>query len=345
MALLFVDGFDHYDNILDKWDATASASIVPDNSVFRFSAGADTSGSLKIDGPSGVDCSKAFKNSESVVVGVAFIRTSLTTTDEIIKLYDSDGDLSGRLELSTAGRLRLIDGGGGAVATSATGVVTGNNWHFIEIKWRPHATLGVAEIKVDETTVATFAGDTLANQATQDSVAEIRLGEATTGTDSWFDDLYVLDLTGTVNNDYLGDVRVVTKLPTADSTTNADFTPDTGTDHFSRVDEPFILDDDTSYVENGTNGATDTFTTGALGLTGTVYGVQVAAATRKTDSKVRAMKTVVRPGVTNQLGADDHTVNATYKVQHTIYEVNPDTSSLWTVGEVDGNEFGFRITT
>ncbi len=344
MALLFVDGFDHYDNVLDKWDSRDSSSIVPDNSFFRFSAGADLSGSLKIDGAIGSGTSKTFKESESVVAGVAFFRTSLDATSELIHLKDINGFRSGRVELTSAGALVIKDASNNTLVTSASSVITGSTWHYIEFKWRPNASSGVAEVRVDETVVATFSGDTLASTAVSDSVAEIVLGEALTSTNSWFDDLYVLDLTGSVNNNYLGDVRVVTKVPTADSTVNADFTPDTGTDHFSRVDDP-LPDDDTSYVENGTNGATDTYTATNLGLTGIVYGVQVAASTRKTDSKVRAMKTVVRPVATNVLGSDNHTVNATYKVQHSMYETNPATSSLWTVSEVDGNEFGIRITT
>ena len=51
------------------------------------------------------------------------------------------------------------------------------------------------------------------------------------------DDLYVLNTSGSVNNDFLGECRVWMSLPTGDDARFKQWTPSTGTSHFANLDD------------------------------------------------------------------------------------------------------------
>ena len=65
----------------------------------------------------------------------------------------------------------------------------------------------------------------------------------------------------------------------------------------------------------------------------------------KMDSGTRAIASVARPASTNHVTAVDHYLTQTaYPYWLTLWELNPEDSAAWEVADVDGAEFGVKIT-
>lgn len=338
MALIFIDGFDHYDTALDKWDAIV-------NEAPTFGTGRFSGQSVQFKSTNSRQILKSLiSNVNEVFTGFAFQAVQGLSDVVIASFQDNVGTKIASLKLTSSGALSLHLGNDGTqLDISSASVISAGIWHYIEMHYHPDSTSGTFEVKVNEVVVATTTGvDTTSGL---DHVRAENIGiHNSQGIDYFYDDFYVLDETGSINTTYLGDVRVVTLAPDADTATK-DFTPDTGSENFSRVDETPTIDDDTSFVENGSTGATDLYSYASVGVSGTVHGVQVNAHARKTDSKIRKLKLVAKPGSTESVGPAELNIASNYFTLPQVYETNPDTSIKWTVSEVDSGTFGFKVTT
>jgi hypothetical protein len=161
------------------------------------------------------------------------------------------------------------------------------------------------------------------------------------------DDVVVADGSGSQNNDFLGQCRVVTILPVTDAVeagANASFTCSGGSDHGALVDEA-DSDGDTTYVYSSTVGHIDSWNFGALGYTGTIKGVQLDVAAKKTESGTRAIQLLTRPDATNRIDTTDRYLGQTDYDRHLkVWELNPEDSEAWEVADVDGAEFGVKVS-
>ena len=101
-----------------------------------------------------------------------------------------------------------------------------------------------------------------------------------------FDDLYVLDDTGSVNNARLGARLIKMIVPASDAGTNQ-FTPDSGSTHYDRLTE--APRDTTTYLEDDTTGHRELFGMGTLNLA-TVAGLQMNTLSLVTGNTIRSIK-------------------------------------------------------
>ena len=102
--------------------------------------------------------------------------------------------------------------------------------------------------------------------------------------------------------------------------------------------------DDTDYLASSTVGHVDSWHYPALGYTGTIKGVQMSNYAKKTDSGTRAIVAVTRPASTNRPHATDLYIGTTYAYWRSLWEQNPEDSAAWEVADVDGAEFGVKVT-
>lgn len=343
MALKFIDGFDHYNSPTLKWDS-ASGIEAPSWVAGRFGGYA-----ISFNGPNarGVTSDFSVYNGgtaySEVFTGFGFKMTDSIVNDGVkAAFYDSAGTEIARLYLNNSNNLELRRGTSTVLATGATNI-SADVWYYIELRYKPLNSGGEFECRLNGSGSAevTYTGDVTAGL---EDIEAFQLGDtgANGAGEDLFDDFYFLDTSGSTNNTWLGDVRVVTTLPTAD-TSAADFTPSAGVDNHLMVDEQFV-DSDTTYVENGSIAATDRYTMGTLGVTGTIFGVQTNTAARKTDTSTRAFKASMKSGTTTKEDLTEHTLATSYQIYPDMYEVNPDTSTTWTESEVNAVEAGFRVT-
>lgn len=201
-------------------------------------------------------------------------------------------------------------------------------WRHVECKYNPAT--GVTSVRIDGTVVLTGTVPTTA------AVANLLLG-ATGSVEHSFDDLYILDATGPVNNDFLGDVRVQTYLPSADGA-NTGMTPSTGTTHYTLVDEASPNTSD--YVSATAAGLRDTYQFPDLSAnTGNVFGVMATSYAHKDATGLAGIANVVRSNGTNYTGAST-SLSTAWMASSQTWETNPATGLPWTPAEVNSAEFG-----
>lgn len=340
MTVVLIDGFDNLSAsqfTLKGWSANVSSVNAgnPDGNAARLSnagAGTPTKKTLPL-------------SYATVIVGFAYRANTFATTNTIFRLLNGSTRVAD-LQLIISGSqafLRVLNAAGSTVASGST-LLSVNTWNYIELKVTV-GTSGTAEVKLNG---ATEISSTVGNFGTSnvDSIQMMNSNSnGSTVINADFDDLYVIDTSTTPNNTYLADAthtpHVQTIYPSADGA-HTDWTPDTGTSHFARVDEN-PPDGDTSFVSASTVGLRDSYAFGDLtSLTG-VKCVQVSAYARKDDIAGREIELVSRPGSTDHDGASQ-TLTTSYAFYVERSETNPDTSAAWTTSDVNGAEFGIKVS-
>jgi hypothetical protein len=274
-------------------------------------------------------------------VGVA-IKPGPTWADAhtLVSLFEGASTQGMNIRSTATGAIE-IRRGATLLATSATGILTQDNWTYIEFKCLIDNSAGEYEVRADG--VAILGPTTGVDTQAGSGVDRVRFNWSTSGTDGdeiYTDDMYVLDSTGSTNNDFLGpDVRVVAIFPNAagDST---DFTPSAG-DNWENVDDN-PTDSDTTHVESGTAGHLDLYNyTAVEGIAGTIYGIQISTVARETDATQFNLITHAKTGSTDDEDAGQ-ALTGSYTTPFRVLEEDPDTASAWTVAGLNGAQFGFE---
>ncbi len=166
----------------------------------------------------------------------------------------------------------------------------------------------------------------------------------TLGGGSQFDDVYFAD-------SVLGDPHVDSLYPSSDGT-HLDWTPDTGSVHYSRVNEA-QLDDNHSYVHDaGTAGHKDSYGFQDLPYAaGTIYTAQLNLAADQKENPAgvhHAIKALVRQAGTDHLSSTllnfhgDPWLTQDYYFYRWLLDQDP-TGSDWTVATVNADEYGIDV--
>lgn len=339
MALLFIDSFDHYTTTTAevKWTTLSNASIGAHgrNGTNGIQCGAsNTPGAL----------SKTLSTSYgTLIMGVAARFGSVTPSDattDILEFLDgTTSQISMRSTADGTGRL-LLARGGTQIAISANNVFTPEVYCYLELKV-VFGSSGSAELRLNGTAIITFSGDTTASA--NDSANRISLGGYRTQSGAVeFDDFYLCDSSGGVNDDFLGDVRVEYIAPNGNGNTSQLVGSDgNSTDNYLLVDEN-PPNGDTDYVQSATVDEKDTYAYANLTpTTGSVYGVQLSPYARKTDAGARGLKTVARHSGTEEDSAAQ-ALSTSYAFYSDIRETKPGGGS-WSISDVNGAEFGVKV--
>ncbi len=218
MADIFWDGFDKYAPL---YAAPANSTMggewttVPQNGLFvagRFA------GSLALQISYGNTASRSLPGNYPRLIGGTAMQPNLSNNSGV--QFADAGTNQCSLGFNSQGRLVLWQGGlGGTQIAISSAAITANSWHYVE--WDlTFASAGTYTVWLDGAQVFTGTGNLKSSgNATANTVL---LGGNTCN----FDDMYLFDSTGSVNNAVRGDSRVETLFPTADS--SVAFTPGQG---------------------------------------------------------------------------------------------------------------------
>jgi len=367
MALIFCDGFDHYDYLvghpdhswaLDKWDSVEcpafnTSKIVQGGGRFG-TAGWSQDGcwcSITKAVPSGPQ--------NRVTMGVSFNPTNGCATANhngngvgILSTWNSGGYDYISLIANETGQLMLCHNLNNYYATFdvlAWGPpVRTNTYQYLELQIDVATT--TAKVWMNEVEVISYTGAEIGA-----AVQAVRIGAHT----SWirtdftgemhFDDFYLTDGTGSYNTGNLGDVRVQELFPIADW--DKEWVPDPGPDHFEMVNDPYNLIDDTlTIISTKTLNAKDTFTFPSVSPTaGDVKAVALNIYQEKLDSGARGVKAtgvVSPPGVgLGTYGDGTETFpGGGWAIYQSYMERDPD-GNQWTIATVNASKFGPKLTT
>lgn len=363
MTLIYVDGFDAKDTV-GKWSiiTNGTGSVSWTNST-RLGSGYAVQFSHTTTGiVYGIQ--RNFTAASHIFVGAAIqhgrISDQIYSPPFHVLLGDNGTTSHLYLVVNNVGALqlwrgdgRLINVGSGAyipngtmIGTSAAGLVD-TNWHYIEIGATIDPTTGAVTVQFDGTVVITFSGNTK-NGGTNNSIDAVCYqgvngnyfgGFMDVGTPV-VDDLYIANSLGSVNNSFLGDVRVQTLMPNADGTFTQ-WTPTGSSSHYQNVNE--VPDNTATFNSSATPGQIDTYAlTNTLPGTGTIFGVQQVTTAAKSDSgSASLIPVLLMPDSTLCYGATrlPGTSWATYE---DLYEKNPDGNVAWTTTVLDGMEAGVQ---
>lgn len=327
MAVVFIEGFDHYDpnasSTLKGWSATANGSV--QTGRFGGQACRVGTGSPRM--------SKTLPSSYSTfIAGFAFRTTGIGSSTDVYYLRSST-TATLRVSQDASGHIVIKNSGGTTIATGTTPLVN-SVWCYIEVKLVV-GTSGTVEVHLNgvseiASTVGNFGTSNI------DNIGIAGIGSQSTD----FDDMYGADTTGSVANTFLGDTRVSTLVPTG-AGAHTQFTPNGAANNWDCVDDGTSSDGDSTYVSDATVGDIDTYACSDVDGGATVYGVQTNHFARKDDAATRQIAPVVRQGSTDYVGSTV-TLASTYTYYSQLYAQDP-TSSNWTAANVNGDEFGVKV--
>jgi hypothetical protein len=358
MSLRFMDSFDHY-SINDliglgygqKWSYQASGNNNMSLVLGRFGSGLQ---SILSSGGNYSWVNKAFDNQPTWCVGLAFKCPGFINNGAIVCTLADGVTPQVELRITSLGQLYITRNGTTLTSSTSTLNMATNTWYYIE--WlctiSPSITLGQCQVNVNGANwINVPAGQSTRNSANSYAsvISLFMWGGAlpyNTGAQTLIvDDLYILDGTGSAPlNTFLGDVRVECRFPTANSSTNNNWTPSAGS-AFGCINDP-VPNGDSSYIYSATTNDISTFTLPSLSSPATtIFGVQLTHCTRKTDVGTRQVADTIRSASTNYPNATPVNLSTSYAYYSSVYPNDPATSSAWTTTSVNAMEIGLKEIT
>lgn len=280
----------------------------------------------------------ALTTCDTVVFGCAYIRVqnnSMSSTQYFMTLMDGAtvgvrcavNDYTGEIDVYRNATL---------LGSTSGAMIPFSNWVFIEIKVKCHDTEGAVDIRVNGVNKLSLSGiDTKNGTHSYHDILRIYLS-----TYHYLDDIYLLDATGTMNNDFLGNVRVVGIFPEGDTAT-LQWTPSSGTAHYDLVDETRD-NDDTDYVDGSTSGQVDLWEYGSTSGLDAIAGIQVNTTIKRTDASAFTLIVPVKSDETTSEDAGQSAA-ASYDAKVRVLETDPDTGAAWTQDAINALQCGVKV--
>lgn len=362
MTMLLAEGFEGYDvsgdrTALDKnfnyqdTIGTSEAGLTTGRNSVGIAAFYDD-GILTNSGYHGhiIPCA-GLSSEDTWIVGFAFytnhnwFEVSATSRSPLLQFVDSDGEVMVSI-YPAAGTLNVRSGdiGDGAKLGFADALIATKVWHYLECKVNFHASTGTLALRVNEEEVLTLTGLNTATTTSGDlRPSAIVIGGGTIGQRVEVDDICIMDDAGSVNNDFIGDVRIERLNPSGNGNSSQFVGSDAdSTDNYLLVDET-VVDDDTTYVESSTAAEKDTYAFGNSSESpASIAAVSVKSWARKTDAGSRNFVHTARSSTTEGDSAVLYP-SVDYRFMESIFETDPNTAAAWAMAAVNAGEFGFKV--
>jgi hypothetical protein len=347
MAVQFIDGFEAYGTtngnapvgLQAKYlNASADSGFTVQNG--RIGGKAIRPAVSSFFGPAG------FGDQGTVVVGFGYyVDTFSAAAQPLVKFWDNTYTFGRTTQITvvlhTDGKFKVYRGSenGTLLGTSSSGL-TASTWAYVEIKVKFHGSTGTVDIHLDGSSVLSLSSQNTSQTGDAYAQSVVFFGSNNGADHSTFDDLYVLDTTGSINTDFLGPQRIVLLQPNSDTTPNQ-FTTNTGSTHYDRVSQN-PSDGDSTYLEDSTSGHQELFNFDDIANVSAVTALQINTVARLTDANQFSLKNSIKSGATD---SDDtgQPVSNDYQTRYRCVEADPNTSSAWTVANVNTATFGFKV--
>lgn len=362
MSLICGDGFDHYPYslLLSKWDYNNNNACDDIGVAYGRlgSQGARVQGSFQSIGQGGIRKNLPITVSSYGFTGAGFRAPTLSSgacaaftvfdvgvsqLPHIGVFIQADGAIAiATPEINNFSTNYLV------WATSSPGIMAANAFRHIEAAFHIHNVSGEVIVRVDETIVVSYAGNTrrgagnIGTPSTNNYFTGVSIGGAVNGGfPIHVDDWYFADDSGVRNNTFLGDVHLGAIYP--DGIGNlTEWTPVGVANNWDAVNET-SPDDDTTYNKTTVLGAIDLFTMQNTAPTvANIKGLLCNGRVYKDDATARGLALMVRHGgVSAELPM--RAAPGAYVNLQNVSETNPSTGNPWTPAEVDAMEYGIRL--
>lgn len=347
MALLFIDGFDHYDpQALDPfgqpWLARGKAAYLSPAAT-RIPGRRPSSYALRLpEGSGGGYVKNLDATRTSLIVGAAIRVAPFENTGVepvLLGVRDANAQVSHLVKIGEDGRLKLYRGQYGYEQLLSTSIATApaRGWHYVELQVVQGTSNGVLSVRVNGLLAIQLTAQNTLQGGGQLLTAFVGAvpGEPCPVTVD-VDDLYLADTSGTINNTFLGDVRVDALSAQANGALNQ-WTVEGAASAWQAVSDG----DEASGIRANAAGLRQTFDIAPLPAMATpaLHGVQVTMLARKTDAGLGKVKGLVASGAQAAVSAD--LILQEQLAWHTaLFERNPNGNVPWTEAAFNAAEFG-----
>jgi hypothetical protein len=332
MSCRFVDSFSHYAtaDISKKWnDVGPGGTVAIIDSVGRFSGNA-----IRVD-PLAVNAwvSRTIDAQQIWTIGFAMLTPGLPATTAVLcQLIDGANGVQCDLRVNPDGTLSITRNGTALVGGTSTVAIRIGAWNYIEFhaKISQSTASGDGVVQLNSAQVLSInSGQSL--QSTSDYTAnEILIAGAFAG--CLFNDCYMCDGNGSVNNTFLNDIRVIPLFPNGAGALTQFSVTGASTNWQAVSENP--PDNDLTYVSSNTPGNIDLYTVNNLTTAGTINAIQTVIDTRKDNSASHTLAAEIRIGGTNYSGTSVPSASS-YVFNCEIRETNPFTSVAWTQADIN----------
>lgn len=343
MALLWIEGCEGFGTSIGSVPSPSGIigrkyPTVGVEAAMKIRAGRIGGYSVEFANPNCYFQTSALTTDDTLIVGCAIYKTGIgSLSTPVVGLYDG-ATLGMNVRILSDGTLEVLRGTTQLEVT--TNSINAATWYYLEFKVVCHDSTGSYDLKINETTWASATGvDTKAGTNAYHDKVMFRGNDFASAT--WVDDIYICDGSGSINNDFAGNVKVIALRPDS-AGDDTDWTPSAGA-NYATVDE-VELDEDTTYVETSTPNDQDLYNYDNLPSVGDIKGLQVVTEVRVTDAQSYDLNSVIKSGATEDEGAADTITSTSYVTQTRVQEIDPNTSSLWTKVNVNAAQFGIKAT-
>lgn len=353
MAIIFCDGFDHYESglIHNKWDYSGGTPWVSPPAIYE-GLGRFGTNALGM-GDSWGYVMKAMPHGPIgyATVGVAFNpRNGLVTSNAALMTFVTGTTTLCGVGATATHNLYYYSGDDVWYANKP---IRTNAFNYIELQiQRFHGVCGIVKVWLNEVLVIDLL------YVNSNAKSGIIVAEAVTvgGRGSWqrtdypqvilYDDFYMTDNVGDSDSECLGnlgDVRIVEQMPTADHDHEWTISESSG-DNYEMVDDAWdAVDDDGTYITTQVVDTKDTYEFPELpDRNYDVKAVCMNFYAKKLDSGTRGVSMLAHRGST-YVAADENRVGGNYIYYQSFMEYDID-GNTWTVPNVEATYFGPKLT-
>lgn len=283
-----------------------------------------------------------FTPAATIVFGAAIKFDNIAYNYEFLRFYDGEEDYHVGVQIANPGIIQVNRAGTVLPGESAPYTLAAGQWYYMEVKVTIDDTDGAYEVRINGTTVASASGIDTRNSGTGliDRVQFRGRQGASTSIYTCLDDMYILDTSGSENNDFLGSQIVEAVVP--NSNVQNDWARSTGSSNAACVDE-IPSNDDVDYVYSTTAGDKDIYgVTSCTRINANIKGIQLNADARATDTTSQGLRPFAKSGDTETPGGNQTVTSTGYDVFSVLAERNPATGALWTPEEVAAMQIGIE---
>lgn len=346
MALLWCDGFDHY-GVVGNLTEGPYAERGPMVGLSTLNPRTGTHSIRIADGTTTATMLRRVLGGTKTTVGIAaaFYYEALPTLNQVQKIFDfrdAANAVQVTIGLQTTGIIDVYRGTltGTLLGDSGTPVVTAETQQHIEALVFFSQTIGTVEVRVNGVTVVSLSGlDTVSSGLVECSQVSIGGDISASGVGAqihYIDDLFCYDDTGSFNNTFIGDRRVLTLFPNA-NTIQADWTPVGAATGYECIDEA-NPDGDTTYITASVPGSPAPIS--EFGIENLPAGISAISAVvvvefaRKTEAGDANTQWSIISGASETAGADKP-MTEIYTYRQDVFETDPASAAPFTPSEVD----------
>jgi len=350
MALVFIDGFDHYSqaDILKKWTGLTGSAVGTTATLDIRPEFARPPGGMGLFLAQGAVYRGVFKTfaatHTSFVAGFNVFFLNVATVSPFIAFYDSSsgapaGTCQVGLRMDGTGHLQVVTGAT-TVLTTSTNTLSASTWYHIEVSMTINNSTGSYEVKVNGSSVGWIPATASKNTRGQSANNYIDIAALVyVSVGAYFDDFYFLS-SSAPNNTFVGPQKVLAAFPSGVGN-YAQWTGNYAA-NYANVNE-LAGDGDQTFNQSATVAQVDSFIFDDMPA-GTITAVQFAMEARQDAGAARTVAMIERAAA----GPTDNALTSFILAGSYLYyldphDVDPDTTSAWTVALFNSNEYGVKL--